>query len=588
MGGGGDGAGRDASMLGMYPGGQNGRGHTAGMSTHDYASLMFGGAIAADACKSYVQSTFDAAAEIAHTRALMIGRGASSAFADQAVAAARKIQQSSPGVSFDGALQMEMDAYGITGNLGTAMKIAQPLATAGFDLHEYGKDDVAAGLYDSVRSGELRGLLNSKNADGSINLKPLISYIDTIVTAGISSLGRVSPSSAMGIMRNASAEGIIMNQQALETSLILSQSLGGDKVGTGLNALAMQFLGGKMSQANARVLHEEGLLPDYMFGPHDGKILKKYQTGIGQVMIPAGALAGQDEFAVNPYGWIDDKLLPGIIKKYGSSDADIMQGIYQSTSRIPGGRLIAEEIYQHALIERQLGFYGQIGTPDAVAGKLRANDPTVQATAFGNALTGLEVALGSAAMPQAVSMLEKLTHGLNDFANWQGKHPIASTAITDTALGIGGLGALGVIAGAIGLLTKPLVKVGGYAGRAFRTGAAGEGIGADAVSGLEIGGAAGAETGPGVLLTALAGAVATILYNTGGAQPGAVRGRQTPHGPAGTPSEPITVQIANLHTFFSALAAHQGSEAGQMPSGPTGYNLSGAAPPAPGQPFGPR
>lgn len=146
------------------PGGQTSGGH---ISSWDY---MIAGGLAYEGGKSFVTSAYDQAADVQHQAFLIQNQGATSATAQQAVSAAQSLQQQYPGLTQGQAMTIIRDAYMQTRNMPEAIGMANNLAQAAYVMQGFGDTDAAEAMFSLSRSGELRGLLNEKNPDGSVKL----------------------------------------------------------------------------------------------------------------------------------------------------------------------------------------------------------------------------------------------------------------------------------------------------------------------------------------------------------------------------------------------------------------------------------
>ena len=593
--GGGGGGGPDAPFndpnAPRWRGGNSGSG--GGSSSMDLMGKVFvaqaGANIASDAVSTFTAPSFD----LQQQQANLKNMGASPTDISKAMAAAVAIQKQYPGITIGQATAEIANLYSVDRNMTDVVSLAPGYAEAGYVISKSQNGADANGqLYSILRSSEEAGKFNLLNKNGTLNTSNVVSFIDMYAKLIANSNGNLTGAGALQMTGQAGPGITQLNNTALERMILISQSLGPSATGTGLNAMDQEFLGGKMSQATARNLHEAGLLPDYMFGPHDGKILKKYQTGIGQVRIPVGALVDQTGFLEDPFKWETDHIMKnylnpdGTVKKGTPKDkVQMIATLVDDYSRITGQKLAGINAFNAQVVNRAI-----VNASDmAPLSVLAANDASTaksRASGAGAAVDAFLQALGSPLLPGATKGLTMLTTTLNDMSDRLRAHPdetMAGEGVVATVLGYLGIKYGGRAAGALAR------KVGLTGAR----GAAGE---AESVSGLEIG-AAGAATG-GVLSGGLG--LAGLLYLgwkqvegmsdlplpfTKGA---AAYNQKIKDGPTGAPDQPLSVRISNLPAFLSALAAHQGQEAAQMPSSPTGFNLSGSAPPAPGQPLGVR
>lgn len=477
-----------------------------GISPWDY---IIAGGVGYEAGSAAVKDSYSQAATIQHQAILMENQGASPADMANAIAASQGLQQSLPGLSQEDAMTIIRDTFsqsiGPDGkrNMGEAITVAQQLAQTAYVLQGLGDDDAAAAMFSLVRAGDLRGLMNQRNADGSVNFGPIENFIAGYQSMAQATGGRITPQDYQTILKNAGPEGLMMDDHAMAEAGILSLTMGAPGIGVGINALATQFIGGKMSQAAAARLHEAGLLPDSMFDKN-GKILKKYDAGIGQVLLPEGAVKDSAEFQADPFEWIQNVFAPAVAGMNPDDRAQLLAGIYGDMSRTTGARAAAEMIFQEGFLDRQLA--GLNGIPSAGQSVANAkNDPTNTATGFINAFDALMAQLGSDAMPTTTAQLKDLTAALNGLTDWAKNNPNAGHDLAMTGETAAETGAAAVAYGAWKIVSK-MLGIGSKAG-------AGTAVGEAGAEGAAV--AADAASGPPGWLVALTGAVVLELINTG-------------------------------------------------------------------------
>jgi hypothetical protein len=154
---------------------------------------IIAGGLAYEAGKSVVTSAYDNAAAVQHQSFLMQNQGASKGATDDAVNAAQALQQKYPGLTQANAMIIIRDAYMQTRNMPEALKVADSLAESAYVMQGFGDDDAAEAMFSVSRSGEMRGLLNEKNPDGSVNMTGFENFIDAYTRTAISTGGRVTP-----------------------------------------------------------------------------------------------------------------------------------------------------------------------------------------------------------------------------------------------------------------------------------------------------------------------------------------------------------------------------------------------------------
>jgi hypothetical protein len=392
----------------------------------------------------------------------------------QAMRAAIAIQQNpaTPGVSIGQALAMIGNLYSVDRNMDAVSAMSQAYAMDGAVLSQAkGGADANDQLYSILRSSEDLGRFNLLKKDGTIDTSKATAFMDMYTKLIVNSNGNLSGQGAITLIGQAGPAATQLSDTALERAILLSQSLTPSQIGTGLNAMSQEFIGGKMSQATARSLHDAGVLPDYMFGPDD-KILNQYKYGIGQVMLPPGVLKDEHLALTDPIEYASKYLFAKYLNADGSvrtGDQSNVDGLIASLnrdfSRIPGMRLAGEAIFTDVVRDRQIGNVGSILSVAQIAAA-NAGTGQQQAAGVGAAFNAFLNALGSPLLPGATKGLNMLTVSLNALSNTASAHP-TGTGLADEF----GLDAIGY--GAMRLATILPARFGGAA--AARVAGAAEG-----------------------------------------------------------------------------------------------------------------
>jgi hypothetical protein len=464
---------------------------------------------------------------------------------NQALAAAIKIQQSLPGLTIPQGLAMISDLYSVDRNMGAATALAPGYARDGYLMSKaQGGGDAIDQLWSVFRSSEELGYLNLLNKNGGLNTSRAMSFVDMYTKLVTNSNGHITGAGALTMIGQAGPGASQMSDKALMQAALISQALGPSQTGTGLQALYQEFIGGKMSQATARALHDAGVLPDFMFGKDD-KILKKYRYGIGYAMIPAGDLKDEKMALVDPIGFAQKYLFAKFLNpdgtiKTGDDKAveNLIGNLNRDFSRVPGMKAVGQAILESAQIDRQ---YQNIANAASlsVQAKNDASTPNSAVAGAGAAVNGLLQALGSPLVPGATKGLQMFTTALNDFSNTMRSHPDFAKDIDKT---IGILGAFG--AGAAGKATLAKFGMDGFLG--------GEAV--DPVGGGFLG----------AMLAVIAEKFISKAMGGGGA---------AGKGPSGSSSDPVHVV---LHPLAGGTP--------WMPTTPTSPNANKSLPP-PGRPL---
>lgn len=551
-------------------GGQDDRGH--GVSGHDIYGAMFAGGLAFTGISAFATGLATNVEAIQKPRALLIGQGVPASMADQMIAAARQIQKNQPGVSFAGALGMIYDTYTVTKNGPESIAAAPGLATDMFNLHEIGDDQGGGDLYDLVKAAEIKGTLTTKNKDGSVNIQPLLNAVDLATKVSIATGGKLQPADAFRIAQNAGPIFKSLDDDAYVEALLLSNELGPSRVGTGLQGFGRQLVGGKMSKQQAEMFSKLGLLD-----------MKKFHPGaMGYGYVESGGFKDQDEIAANPFEYINDDIVPSLLKANPKDRNSIIRGISQMFSTVPGQRLAISDILSQAVLDRQeSAVYSLPGTQQTAAG-YRKNDPGVALTGFTQSFDALLTELGSPLIKTAVGALNEMRQGINSWADAMHDHPARALA-TD-----GGIAA-SIVAGGIllfkgvsGAFSKDAKAAESFWDKAMKDlpgGGEAAGGGADAafsevaVNAVKVG-VAQKIVGPVGLAALFVEQVRQMLgvplpFTAGAGGHNPITGA-----PTGKPNDPFHVKVVGTSTGTT------------MPTGQTGHNPA-QSPPVPGQVFSP-
>jgi hypothetical protein len=558
-GGGGSGNGGDGG-----PGGGRAGGGGAGFHgvMGDVFAAYYGSGIVAGAVKGATAPAMDVQTQLTNIANMAPAGSNTKQIQNQFLAEAYKLQQQYPGMSVGQSLTMLANLYSVDRDSNSVISMAPGYAQSGYVLaHATGGADTNDELYALLRSSEDMGRLNLRNRDGTINTGRASALAAQVARISASSAGNITGQGILTLVGQAGPIATGLSDVALERAILISQSLGMSQTGSGLNAMGQEFIGGKMSQATARSLHEAGALPTYAPDPdgsgkmirifgQDGKITAPFKYGIGQVMVPAGSLMNQAQAAADPLEYVREHLVEQYLNPDGSIKAGqsvaLQAALNRDFSRIPGMKLAGADVYQMLIRDRQIGNIAAMPTNAQLAA---ADAGTANAQASGVAAAGNAalVTLGGDLLPGIVKGLTTFDAGLNNINKDMLAHPIISTDIVK-----------GVVAAAttgVGALTTVAINVVGRRMGAFAIG-----------EGLDPAG------GGFVAFLALAIGDAIVKYSGGTYGPPRAS-RQNLLGPAGTAGDPVHVKVSPLAP---------GTE--WMPTGPTGFNQQMTSP-MPGRPL---
>lgn len=498
---------------GSGPGGAGGRGWFDGRGwNRSWMTDAAGMAVPAWAGWEAGKSIWNASASVAAIRAHLIAQGFRPEQADAAVSQATRTQRDVPPSTIAGNLNIASGLMAVLQDPDAATKLMPEYARLSATLHATGHGGEGSELMAAIRSGEFRGVLsqwNPKTGREEIDASALGKFLNEIAAANIITHGQIGPAQIYSFLK---AGGIsaasLADPDLFFGQLAISQSMGPERAGRGLQAFGMQFSAGRMSEGAYHLLQEMGL---YSKDPKTAR-----HVGIGQMLLLPGAIdpAVQKMERDHPAQFILDELLPRmqgyLAQHYGKTytaapapdkvqmEAALMQ---QITSRIPGGVYGVETVRNRLLIERDTAAGKAAMARDAYKIELQ-NNPVMQQQAFLSAFNGFEVALGNAALEPATKVLHALTDDLNKLAEWAQKNPEGTRkALESIAIGVGAFATGSAASLAMGILTGP----GGFVALAAGIEATGRAftslpawlinIMAGAAAGAKIGGAPGAVIG---------------------------------------------------------------------------------------------
>ncbi len=445
----------------INPGGRR----SGGIDPMETMGYIFTGQAAASmvgsAVKAFASPSFDVQTAQTNIGNMVPKGGDIAAVQAKAMAAAIQIQRANPGMTIGQGLAMVANLYSVDRDMDAVAALAPEYASDGYIMsHAQGGADANDELYAVLRSSEDLGKLNLLNKDGSINTTKATSFIDLYTRLIANSNGNLSAGGALTMIGQAGPGATQMSDLALERMIVAAQALGPSQVGTGINAMYQEFIGGKMSQATARSLFEAGVLPKYamvngkrleMFGDDD-KITKPFKYGIGQVMLPPGVLKDEQEALTDPIGWARDHLFAQYLNPDGSVKSgdqkvvdELIADLNRDFSRIPGMRLAGNAVFNEVVQSRQIHNANhllsleQLHSADAATANAQAKGVTA-------AFNALLTTMGGPAIPTITSRLHALAAGINELSDAAEKHPDVTLGADQAGAGV--LAWLGLKAGA--------------------------------------------------------------------------------------------------------------------------------------------
>lgn len=227
---------------------------------------------------------------------------------------------------------------------------------------------------------------------------------------------------------------------------LIQEMKGGGSSGSGgpgaMIAAAYRFaVQGVMNQRSAQELVNLGLVPA-------ASILKTSTSGTTL----KGGVKGAELFAANPFAWTQKVLLPALQRKYGTMTPDQLQ--MHINQIFKGNQLAANLIGEFA--RKPLNFErdqrlirGTMSTAQAYRAAV-SSDPVTAREALTAQWDNFKTALTMSVVPILIPALMRLTHLLQDFAQWARKN---QTIVKGLVIGFAALSAAMAIGGTVLLLS---------------------------------------------------------------------------------------------------------------------------------------
>ncbi len=525
------------------------RGGGGAGGSFDPLSMYFVGGAVARAGWGMVAHPFDQAATVDQKIAILRNMGISGADANAAYgdAVAMQGQRQYSTLTVDDLLTIIAGNLAQTHNLPETMGLMPTLANAATVLQGQGMTDPASSLVDLTRTGDLAGMFNKRNADGTVDLAPFEKFVQVVMAAeqtAAASGDAITPDQILKFYQNMGAPGQTLSATGEANAITLALTLGQYRAGSGLGQIFKEMVGGKMPEGVEDQLAKAGL------------VSTKGSVRHGQyVTLAPGALKDEKLLLSDPIQWFSTVFAPAYQAAGPDQRAELIHAIYAGTATQQGARVALDAIFNNPLIMRQLDYQQDVpGLPQAAANYTMT--PTGAAKGAGNALNTLEISVENAVITSQSGVLRLVTGAANAAANAANASPdLTGDAVIDGAI-YGTLAALGVWGGKI-----PLV------------GGALKGFG---IAGVDLAG------GP-VGVAILGAQILKAIYDYGNAHPSSPVGPETEHGqarvaitdgPGSSFSQPLFVAVTNGATLVSPSPT--------MPTGPTQPNAS-KSPPMPGQ-----
>ena len=347
-------------------------------------TLLYGGANA-------VRGGFNASAE--YQREIFLQENASIPKVEQLKIAAEADRLTSlyPSAGLTNVMEMARQARNMMGTTDRGLAILPDLVKGLVALQTAKGVDAAPGELSEL----LRGIDNAgKNVGGPLGIQQTQEIIAGLIRASQIEGRELDVGSLWTFMRRAKIAGPGLSTEFLaNVAPALIQDMAAPTAGTSLSSAFQAFVIGSNAVASKKNIAEQERLGIRK----DGKLVNSQLMG------------------ENPYQWAKEVLLPAL-QKDGvdvSNNVAISEAIAKLSRNTPATSMLTKMLQQREQMDRLIEQYKAAAGPDS-ADAAAARDPFVAARGFTESLR--ELATSIRGMPEAVSILNSLTGGLQRFA----------------------------------------------------------------------------------------------------------------------------------------------------------------------------
>ena len=260
--------------------------------------------------------------------------------------------------------------------------------------------------------------------------------------------GMVKPSDYMQFIKTAGVSGRLLSNESFYYAMEpLIQEMSGGRVGTGTMSAYNNLAQGRSTVRAATEMMKYGLLDPSMV---------EY-TKIGTIKrIKPGGLAGMDEFTSNPYGWMNDVLIPSLAKKGVTSEKDVLNAMGAIFGNRTGSSLFSLMFAQREKIDKNMAISkNAMGVDQVIQTALKS--PQGAEAALGLAWEDLKRVAGEVLIPIVIPALLGLRDALKSMQLWAERNPTAMKGLT---YALGGLGAALLFSGSVLTLKAAFMGLG--------------------------------------------------------------------------------------------------------------------------------
>ena len=346
----------------------------------------------------------------------------------------------------------------LSGQLGSVDEVAKvlpkvmKLATV---IHEMSGADMNASLVQATKFADLSGqIFTPAGPDGKehVDAGKFAAAMETVERMSVASRGLLGPADLLAFAKQAGVEVRNMTPQAIAMMGEAMIAMGASRAGTAETSLLTQLAGGRMTQTTAREMAKVGLIGE-----------KDITVGRGgQVLIDRAKLDDLAKRASDPAKLAGD--VAAKLAADGQSQQQIMLELFRLFGRQTTQRLMAELIQGAPQMERFAQNYAAAGSTEKNYDTLLNQGAAQNVEAFTAAWKSLMEALGEAAAPVLIAVMQPMAVAIRAIAAAAAAHPNVAAVILGLAAGIA---AIVTVAGTV------LVAVGAFSALAGVLGAGG-------------------------------------------------------------------------------------------------------------------
>jgi hypothetical protein len=337
------------------------------------------------------------------------------------------------GASATDLMRTTRDLTTVLGDFGMAQKLAP-----GFAQLKFANQAVYGGHGMDFNEGQLRALEKIIEMKGGFKSpQEFLAQASMMQQVIAGTGGMVKPNDYLAFIKTAGVAGRLLDNKSFYYGMEpLIQELGGNRVGTGLMSAYNNLAQGRSTVRASTELMRLGLL--------DPKMVDYTKIGTIKQVRP-GALKDTAGFGANPYGWMQDTLLPAMRSKGVTSE----QGVLQEMGVIFGNRtassLFSLMFLQQEKIAKNMAMSQNAMGADQLV-KLARTSPQGAEMALGKAWENLKIASGEALIPVIIPALNKLAAAIRVIGQWVYRHPRMFDALI---YGFAGLSAALLFSGSV-------------------------------------------------------------------------------------------------------------------------------------------